>query len=134
MSHWTRYFRQHIDPQRLSVFNANNCYWIPPKVLVSNIILMEHLEELNVLDTQVSLYHLPRVFFNCRKITRLSLSLAGVMLLKEFEKNSAPIKCMKESFKRLTHLSIFNFEVNRFHVNYPSKCMTSWYVTLEILR
>jgi len=134
VSRWTSYFRQHINPSMISIFSAKHCYWIPPKVLFKNIVLMDNLEELDVLDTQVSLYHLPRVFSNCPKITRLGLSLAGVMTLKEFEKNSAPIKCLKEAFKRLTHLSIFNFEVNRYNVNNPSDCVTSWHVTLGVLR
>ena len=114
-----------------TVFNANSCYWIPPGVIVHNVILMKNLQELYILDTQVSLNHLPRVFTNCQKITRLGLSLAGLMTLKDVQKQRASLK---RGFKRLTHLSIFNYDMNRFNPNNPKDRLSGWPVTIGVLR
>ena len=65
VSLWTEFFRQYIDPPTITIFSANPCYWIPPKLFINNVVLMNNLEELDLLDTQVSLNHLPRVFSNC---------------------------------------------------------------------
>ncbi len=124
-------FSQHIDPPTISVFNANSCYWIPPGVIVNNVILMKNLQELHILDTQVSLNQLPRVFSSCPGLTRLSLSLAGLMTLKDVQKQKASLK---RGFKRLTHLSIFNYEMNRFNPNNPKDCLSGWPVTIGVLR
>jgi len=131
-----KYFWRYIDPTTITVFNVNHCYWIPPGDLVLNTMLMRNLEELNVLDTQVTLKKLSLVFPRCQKITRLSLSLAGMKSLDDVECTFdwASEECMKECFKRLTHLSIFNFEVNRYNLANPRNCLTAWPVTLGVLR
>jgi len=139
VSRWTDFFRKHINPPTITVFNVNHLYWFPPDVLVDNIVLLENLEDLNVLDTQVSLSHLPRVFVNCQKIIRLSLSLAGLLTLEDFQgdttRNGVPLYCMKNGFKRLTHLSIFNFEKNICDPNDPySDELDGWPVTYGVLR
>lgn len=133
MSHWTEFFRQHINPSMITVFNADSCYWIPHVVLINNVILMKNLEELYVLDTQVSLSHLSRVFSYCRKITRLSLSLSGLMTLQDIQKKKKSLQRLKGGFKKLTHLSLFMFEVNRFDLINPNRCLNAWPVILGVL-
>ena len=131
-----KYFWQYIDPTTITIFNVNHCYWMPPGDLVLNAMLMKNLEELNVLNTQVTLEKLGLVFTRCQKITRLGLSLAGLKSLDDFvdRHDWTSVECAKECFKRLTHLSIFNFEVNRYDLNNPRHCLTAWPVTLGVLR
>lgn len=139
ISRWIEYFQQHINPLTITVFNVNHLYWFPPDVLVNNIVLLENLEDLNVLDTQVSLSHMPRVFSNCQKITRLGISLAGLLTLEDFHgdtiRNGISLYCMKKGFQRLTHLSIFNFQTNCPDGNYQKgDRRNGWPVNLGVLR
>lgn len=74
-----------------------------------------------MLGTKITLHHLQDVFPSCQKITRLGFSLAGLVTLLDFQEdttqNKDSLKCMIDGFKRLTHVSIFNFEKNRVDPN-----------------
>ena len=136
ISRWTSFFQQYINPLSLTSFNSDHCYWIPLETLLDQIIQMEELEELSVLDTQILLKHLPQVFLSCHKITKLAVSLVGLLYHEEIDEHveEEALENMKESFKRLTHLKLFNFEVNKLDRVRDFIFISAWSVTLEVLR
>ncbi len=133
---WASFFQQYINPLSLTSFNSDHCYWIPQETLLDQIVQMENLEELSVLDSQILLKHLPQVFLSCHKITKLAVSLVGLYYHEEIDEyvEEEALENMKESFKRLTHLKLFNFEVNKLDRVRDFILISAWSVTLEVLR
>ncbi len=137
VSRWGSFFQQHIDPLSLTSFEANHCYWLPPQVLVDSVVEMINLEELEVLDTQVTLMHLLKAFVSCTNISKLAVSLHRLPTLVgfQFHPDQAAVSCMKACFNRLTQLKLFNFEAYRVNrVGDPDHFVTAWPITLEVLR
>ncbi len=101
---------------------------------------MQNLEELDVLDTQICLQHMPKIFVNCPEIKRLGLSLAGLISLEkvrqEFKtkEDRVALECMVQCFKQLTHLKLFNFDATRLNESNPNDCISAWPVLLDVLR
>ena len=84
-----------------------------------------------MLDTQIKLEHLLEVFGCCHKVTKLGFSLAGTTDLQEYrDEKSLSLKNMRQCFKKLTHLKLFNFT----EMAIPYQFVSLWSITLEVLR
>lgn len=107
---------------------------------MDSIVQMQNLEELDVLDTQIFLQHMPEIFVNCPEIKRLGLSLAGLISLDKFQQefktkeDKIALECMLQCFKKLTHLKLFNFDATRLSESNPNDCISAWPVLLDVLR
>lgn len=114
----------------VTVFDCSSCYWIPAQALCSNIVEMPNLTELKIQDTKISLDNLPRLFKACKKIVKLSLSLAEKNLDQYLNNKVADesLGWMENGFARVTHLEIFTCMA-------PSAldCFEPWLATLEVL-
>ena len=128
-SSWKSFFQQNINPLLITTFDASSCYWLPAQVLCQSLKQMVNVEELNIQDTEISLVHLPRVFRCCKKLVKLSFTLAEKTLDQYHESvmGTVSFNWMRNGFQRLTHLKVFTFALSNKY------CCESWMVTLGVL-
>jgi len=123
------YFNNYINPLTLTSLDASSCYWLPATLLSDCITKMSNLEELSIEDTKLSLIHLSRIFGACRKIIKLSFTIIE-RNLRQLERGVIGKQArnwMMKGFKRLTHLKIFPYDLNKYVY------LEWWHVTLQIL-
>lgn len=129
---WYGFLHQHASsPSAITVFNANNCYWIPVELLCGTIMKMENLEELAIKDTKVSLLlsDLARMMRHCKKIKKLDFSF----LFKESKCKAISHEdavTIKQGFKKLTCLKVSTCVPMVDDLNGPHK----WMLIFNMLR
>ena len=75
-SQLSTFFEEHLNPSLLRSCNFNGCYWIPADTLKSFLIKCPKLQELHVVETELTLRDIGvDILPICSKVFNLSFSL-----------------------------------------------------------
>ena len=70
-----QFFSNFVYANSVTVIDFSHLYWFPVDILHASLAELCNLEELHIVDTDLSLAKIPTVFFKCLSITRLSVSI-----------------------------------------------------------
>ena len=117
----------------VTVIDLSHLYWFPVDILHATLAELCNLEELNVVDTDLSLARIPTVFFKCLSISKLSISIEerNWSSFSENVGDSDTYQCLWKSLEEgLLKLKSFrlHWAVDEFSSS------ETWYLILRILR
>ena len=127
------YFSNHSFSSHVKVINFSHLYWFPIDILHASIEALENLEELNIIDTDLTLSKVPTIFLKCTSITKLSVSIEERNLQDFLEgmgdTDTYPYiwKCLEEGLQKLTSIRL-QWSVDEFSSS------DMWFLIFTILR
>jgi len=115
-----------FSASNITRLNASHLHWIPAADLSSFIKKMPNLQELNIEDTKILLADLAPIFDSCKKIIKLSFTLAETNL-DQFQ-SGASLDLLKKGFSQVTNLRTITFAQM-----IDKQAIPSWLVILGVL-
>jgi len=107
---YSTFIDQHISLDSITVFNINQCYWLPAELLQNTIMKMPKLEELSIKGTKLcTVRQLAKIFQSCSKVVKVDFFYTEKTqkeIWDGMEKDGLAVDSLAASFSRFKTLKM----------------------------